>query len=145
MSDYPRPKLGAPNAFTPARRKQILQYIRDEAPYELAALASGIGENCLTDWIARGVKDIEEENPTEYAQFVGELKLIALDNIRENTKSIKAQTKNWQARAWMLDRHPVYRKFFGSLSEERLNNLEVTQAKMTAELQAAKSKYEQPI
>lgn len=107
---------GRPNKFTKQRGQKIIESIAKEIPYKLAAEANGICEDTLYTWLKQGYKDLAEGIQTEFSDFSEAVKRTEQEKIHDHLNAIKGQTKNWQARAWILERR--WRTLFGLNGEE---------------------------
>lgn len=118
---------GRPTKFTPQRCADIVDAIKHRAPYEYAAMANGISERTLYNWIDLGKEHLEHNIESNYAKFLQDIKRAELTRIREHTDIIAARPERWQADAWLLERR--WHKHFGpnaQLNElnQRLERLE---------------------
>lgn len=122
---------GRPSNFTPATRKQILQYIKKRVPYIIAAEACGVSERSLYDWIKKGMSDLNDGLITEFSKFSQALKKIEAEKIQEHMEIIANKPERWQADAWLLERR-WWKQFSAKATDvdfdERLRKLEDDQA-----------------
>ncbi len=119
--------VGCPPKYTPERLKGILNSISLRIPYELAAEANGIRESTLYAWINQGKNEKDQELDTPLAKFSEDIKKLEQKRMATHLKKIRANVKNWQADAWILERR--WSKYFSSNAllkeqEERLSKLE---------------------
>lgn len=105
-------KLGRPTKFTPERCDAIVQDIADAIPYHYAALANGIAESTLFDWISHGLDDIKAGIDSEFALFSERIKTAERNRIKLHSNKITANIERWQGDAWMLERR--WYKHYGS-------------------------------
>ncbi len=103
IKSAPQPE-GRPSKFTPERRADIISAISRRAPYQLAAEANGISERTLYCWLEEGVKDVEANIESEYAEFLQAIKRAEMQKVMEHTDMIAAKPERWQADAWLLER-----------------------------------------
>jgi len=120
-------KGGRPSKFTAERRAAILDSISHCIPYELAALANGICEDTLYDWLKHGLEDISAGIDSEFAKFSEALKKIEEEKIKYHLQKINRNIERWQADAWILERR--WSKLFSANApiremQERLDKLE---------------------
>lgn len=120
-------KGGRPSKFTPERCTAIVQDISDSIPYHFAALANGIAESTLYDWISQGFQDIEAGIDSEMAKFSESVKKAERERIKTHVSKIGSNVDRWQADAWMLERR--WYKHYGSNVhlhelEERMRKVE---------------------
>ena len=119
--------MGRPTKFTPDRCADIISAISRRAPYQLAAEANGISERTLFYWLEEGVRDLDANIDSEYAQFLQSIKRAEMQKVMEHTDMIAAKPERWQADAWILERR--WPKHFGANAQvnelnQRLTNLE---------------------
>lgn len=134
MSEHIKPKkersyenVGRPSKFTPEIRSSIIDAISHRIPYEYAALANGISEKTLYNWLDTAKDHLQCDIESDYTQFLQDIKRAEMTRIREHTDMIAAKPERWQADAWILERR--WHKHFGpnaQLNELnfRLANLE---------------------
>lgn len=118
MNNIP-PVDGRPTKFTPERRSAIVDAISHRIPYEYAALANGISEQTLYNWIDIAKHHLNEGIDSDYTRFFEDIKRAEMTRIREHSDMIAAKPERWQADAWLLERR--WYKHFGSNSQ--LNDL----------------------
>ena len=97
--------------------KQTIDVIVDAisrcAPYEIAASYAGIGERTLYEWLEQGQKDRLENKETLYADLSLLVKREKARRALVLLEKIDNGADNWQARAWILERDPVWRSLYG--------------------------------
>jgi trehalose-6-phosphate synthase len=138
-------KTGRPSELTPENYAKLVEYITGGVPYEMASGAIGINKETIYHWLNLGKRDLEAGINSEFAKFSNELKDIACKNALDNLKNVKSLTNRWQAAAWLLERHPITREHFATVTENRINELENSVKKSVEEIKDAQKKYEQPI
>lgn len=121
--------VGRPSKFTPERCCAIIDAISHRIPYEYAALANGICEETLYDWLRTAKAHRAEGIDSDYTRFSEAIKRAEMQRIREHSDMIAAKPKNWQADAWLLERR--WPKHYGSNAQvnelnQRLSRLEET-------------------
>lgn len=121
--------VGRPSKFTPERRSAIIDAISHRIPYEYAALANGICEETLYDWLRTAKAHRAEGIDSDYTRFSEAIKRAEMQRMREHSDMIAAKPKNWQADAWLLERR--WPKHYGSNAQvnelnQRLSRLEET-------------------
>lgn len=121
--------VGRPSKFTPERRSAIIDAISHRIPYEYAALANGICEETLYEWLRIAKTHRNEGIDSDYTQFSEAIKRAEMQRMREHSDMIAAKPKNWQADAWLLERR--WPKHYGSNAQvnelnQRLSRLEET-------------------
>lgn len=121
--------VGRPSKFTPERCSAIIDAISHRIPYEYAALANGICEETLYDWLRTAKVHRAEGIDSDYTRFSEAIKRAEMQRIREHSDMIAAKPKNWQADAWLLERR--WPKHYGSNAQvnelnQRLSRLEET-------------------
>lgn len=121
--------VGRPSKFTPERRSAIIDAISHRIPYEYAALANGICEETLYEWLRIAKAHRNEGIDSDYTQFSEAIKRAEMQRMREHSDMIAAKPKNWQADAWLLERR--WPKHYGSNAQvnelnQRLSRLEET-------------------
>ena len=98
----------------------ILQDLRDEVPYKLAAESNGVALTTLESWIQYGLRDIKEgKNNSNYAQFLGSVRKIEKERVKRHLSNIGADGKSHRGSEWILERS--FWKHFGKASEIDLN------------------------
>jgi hypothetical protein len=105
------PVDGRPTKFTPARRSQIVDAISHRIPYEYAALANGISEQTLYNWLDIAKYHLAQGIDSDYTQFLEDIKRAEMTRIREHSDMIAAKPERWQADAWLLERR--WHKHYG--------------------------------
>lgn len=95
---------GQPTKLTPEREAAILDSISRHVPYAVAALANGIHPDTLYEWLNRAKRDMKEQKITIYTKFSESLNKIEQDFMDKLTSEINSCCKNWQAKAWILER-----------------------------------------
>ena len=99
----------------------ILQDLRDEVPYKLAAESNGVALCTLELWIQNGLRDIREgKNNTDYAQFLGAVRKIEKERVKRHLSNISADGKSHRGSEWILERS--FWKHFGKAAEIELND-----------------------
>lgn len=136
---------GKPTDLTPENYQQVITYIKGGVPYEMAAGAIGIAENTLYHWINLGDADIAENIDSEFAKFSKDIKQIVANNTLDSISAVNKQDNRWQARAWLLERHPTSRKHFSNVTQDSLDEMKADIKKTKEELEETKKKYEKPI
>jgi len=91
--------------LSPEIQEQICKHISIGVPFKYAALACGISERTLYNWLERGKK----EKRSKYFQFLQAVKEAEARSIVRDIAILEkaAQEGKWQAVAWRLERrHP---------------------------------------
>jgi len=104
--------------LSPEIQEQICKHISIGVPFKYAALACGISERTLYNWLERG----EKEKRGKYFQFLQAVKEAEARSIVRDIAILEkaAQEGKWQAVAWRLERrHP---QDFGRKDEFRLEH-----------------------
>jgi len=104
--------------LSPEIQEQICKHISIGVPFKYAALACGISERTLYNWLERG----EKEKKGKYFQFLQAVKEAEARSIVRDIAILEkaAQEGKWQAVAWRLERrHP---QDFGRKDEFRLEH-----------------------
>lgn len=96
--------VGRPSKFTPERRNDIVDAIRNRIPYEYAAEANGISERTLYYWLELGQQHQLDGIDSEYTEFLQAIKRAEMTKMREHSDIIAARPERWQADAWLLER-----------------------------------------
>jgi hypothetical protein len=97
----------------------IAQAVRRDMPNIEACALFRIGESTFYTWKTAGEKDIEAGIDSLYACFVKAIKAAESEAIEESLAMIRSASKegkNWQARAWILER--CYRKRFAQNADQ---------------------------
>lgn len=102
---------GRPTKFTPERRSAIIDAISHRIPYEYAALANGISEQTLYNWIDVAKYHLDQGIDSDYTTFFEDIKRAEMVRIREHSDMIASKPERWQADAWMLERR--WHKHYG--------------------------------
>lgn len=118
--------MGRKSKLTDERITAIINCIKDNIPYKLAAESNGITEQLFYSWLRDGEQDLENEVDSLHAKLFQKIKSCETEKVRNLLLQIQKGEKNWQSHAWILDRHPCYRKFFSANAHE----LEKIQAEM---------------
>ncbi len=92
---------GRPTKFTKEVRKKILWALRLGNYRRIAAGYGGVAERTLCDWLARG-RDEETGPYSDFRQEVLEAEQTA--EVRALGVIQQAQSKDWKAAAWFLER-----------------------------------------
>ena len=92
-------------------RAHIIDAIDRNLPYEMAAWAARISEQTLYTWLKQGAVDVAAQKNTEYSNLLEDMHESECRKVVQHLDSIERQTKNWQARSWILERR--WRKYFG--------------------------------
>ncbi len=119
--------IGRPSKFTKERRDAIIDAISHRIPYEYAALANGICEETLYEWLRVAKVHHAEGIDSEYTAFSEAIKRAEMTRMREHSDMIAAKPERWQADAWLLERRwPKHYSSNSQLNElnTRLANLE---------------------
>ena len=95
---------GRPPKFTIQTRRKILDGIRKLLPYKYCAWFARIHERHLYDWLQIGNEDLYNGVVSEYAKFSQDVKEARSLNAFKHLMSIEEGDKNWQSRAWILER-----------------------------------------
>jgi hypothetical protein len=99
----------------------ILQDLRDEIPYKIAAESNGVAYCTLESWINSGLKDIKEgKTDSKYALFVGAVRKIEKDRIKRHVLNINSNEKSHRGSEWILER-AFWQHFSAKTSEIELN------------------------
>ncbi len=93
-----------PTKFTPERRSAIIDAISHRIPYEYAALANGITEKTLYNWLDVAKHHLSIDIDSEYTTFLQDIKRAEMTRMREHSDMIAAKPERWQADAWLLER-----------------------------------------
>jgi transposase len=96
--------VGRPSKFTPERCSAIVDAISHRIPYEYAALANGICEETLYEWLRIAKKHRDEGIDSDYTKFSEDIKRAEMQRMREHSDIISARPERWQADAWLLER-----------------------------------------
>ena len=112
----------------------ILEAIRQNLPYEACAWRAKIWEGTLYGWLAKGRKELEEDNKNgRYRSFYENVLYEETIKMAEHLRTMETGEKGWQGRQVILERR--WRKFFGQDApvlkelEERIAKLEIERAK----------------
>lgn len=103
--------LSGRSKLTDWRVKGIIDAIAKNIPYKLAAEANGIGERTFYDWLTYAKEDREAGIESDFTHFSRLVKETEMKKIDEHLEYMEAGGKNWQARAWILERR--WRQLFG--------------------------------
>lgn len=99
---------GRPTKFTPEHIEPLLRAIRLGATYEHACMAAGISYDIFNEW-KNGRGYSKETTAEQKADFLDRLKKAEGQMVTDQLATIQqaAQSGNWQAAAWKLERrHP---------------------------------------
>lgn len=110
--------MGRKTKLTKEIQEKICKYIEIGVPFKYAALACGISERTLYNWLERG----EKEGKGKYFQFLQAVKEAEARSVVRDIAILEkaAQEGKWQAVAWRLERrHP---EDFGRRDELRLEH-----------------------
>jgi len=118
---------GRPSKFTPERRQAIINDISKYVPYEIAAVANGVCERVLYDWLEQGRNDLAADINSDFSQFVQDIKRAEATRIKENAATLHDREEGWQSKAWLLERR--HWKYFSNNAplvelNKRLDELE---------------------
>lgn len=94
-------KPGRPTKLTPEVRQTIVTYLKAGNYVETAAAAAGINKDTIYEWLKRGAnegKGIYKEFSDAVEKALAEGEILAVNSI------LRADEKQWQARAWWLER-----------------------------------------
>ncbi len=94
-------KPGRPTKLTPEVQQTIVTYLKAGNYVETAAAAAGISKETIYAWLKRGAKakkGIHREFSDAIEKALAEGEILAVRSILE------ADEKQWQARAWWLER-----------------------------------------
>jgi hypothetical protein len=106
MSEREAGKLGGrPTKLTPKLEAEISEHVRQGVPYELAALAAGIDEKTVYNWLLRGQRG---EEP--YSSFFQAITQGKAGRAVKCVGNIVGMEKGWQSQAWWLER--IYPQHF---------------------------------
>ena len=118
--------MGRHLELTEKRIKDILEYVKDSVPLEVAAGAVGIDKRAFWRYLAQGkeysgyyneAKDkkgyekIERKGRKLLRKFYHDIEKANCIAQAENLQTIKKGKKDWTARAWILERR--YPKIYG--------------------------------
>ncbi len=97
----PKPKIGAPTKYTPEVGKQILTFIRLGNYVDVAAMAVGVSQCQVRDWIKKG-----SSGHRVYKQFVLDMQQAVAESEQRDLSVLDAAALAgwWQAAAWKLER-----------------------------------------
>jgi hypothetical protein len=98
--------------YTPWREVAIIDAISKNIPYKLAAEANGIDESTFYAWMKYGKDDRKEGIESEFTRFSELVKKTEMEKIKQHVAYMEEGGKNWQARAWILERR--WRELFGA-------------------------------
>lgn len=92
--------------LTPELQQEFCSYVAAGITKKGACEAVFIGESALYDWIQRGERDRAKGKKTIYSEFAESVKKAEAKFKLSHIKNIKsaADSGNWQASAWMLER-----------------------------------------
>src|SRR3990167_933993 len=97
------------------RINKIVDSISSNCPYQVAAWGAGICETTLFDWLKTGKEDIANDIDSLYSRLAKSVKEAEHNKMKDHLSVIQSATdgeeKNWQARAWILERR--WRQYFG--------------------------------
>jgi hypothetical protein len=107
---------GPPSKINPDVSKIIIDAIKKNAPYQVAAWMAKIHERTLYRWLVQGEKDLADGLITEYTELRHAIKAAEGEKITSHLQTVEDQTERWQARAWLLERR--WREFFTDKAAE---------------------------
>jgi|SRR6267154_159808 len=110
MDNIP-PVDGRPTKFTPERCALIVDAISHRIPYEYAALANGISEATLYNWLDVAKHHMSQGIDSGYSRFLEDIKKAEMKRILESSNMIAAMPERWQSHAWLLERR--WHKHYG--------------------------------
>lgn len=92
--------------LTPELQKEFCSYVAAGITKKGACEACFITESALYDWIQKGERAKAEGKTTIYSEFAESVKKAEAKFKLSHIKNIKnaAESGNWQASAWMLER-----------------------------------------
>lgn len=96
---------GRPTKFTEQTVNRILEAIRNGLSYRHAVQAAGISYDTFLRWMEKG----ENARSGKFREFFDQVKKAEAEGAERNMKLIQeaAETKDWKAAAWILERrHP---------------------------------------
>lgn len=89
-------------------------------PFTYACAAAGVMDYVVMDWMRRGAFEIEQGLDTEpYALFYKAVKAARGVAVERKLAAIDAGAKNWQGRAWILER--CFPREFAAISRLELS------------------------
>lgn len=97
--------------LTPKTAEKIIELIENNVPYEMAAWGAGICEKTLYVWLSKGKEDEKNKIKSAFSELLQGVKEAECKKIAQHLLAIQNQEKNWQSRAWILERR--WRKQFG--------------------------------
>ena len=98
--------MGRHTKLTPEVQEKIVGVLRSGNYAQVAAACAGIGETTFYEWLKRG----EEEESGIYTEFREAIKNAEAEAEADSVAIIEtAGRKEWQARAWLLERKHPYR------------------------------------
>lgn len=101
-------KGGRPSKLNEERKTKLVAAIDFGASYEHACAYAGIVYRTFRNWIIRGEEEFEAGRDTEYARFFQDIKAAEGRGVITNLSEI-ASSKEWTAKAWLLERrHPEH-------------------------------------
>lgn len=132
-------RSGAPNLLTPQMQDKIVECLLTGATYDCAAASVGICRTSLYGWLSQGRQDRVSDIDTIFVQFLNAVEKANADFEMEMLKSLKnakagPHQEAWQAKAWILERSPRFRKSYGrdaGLIDEMLIKLVNLEDKVT--------------
>lgn len=103
-------RTGRPTKLNREIHERIVLLLEKGNYFETAAAAAGIHRNVLREWIKKGSRAMDDDVPSEYRAFAEDvLKAMAeaeIDNVNV-IRDAAIDSRNWTARAWLLERrHP---------------------------------------
>lgn len=115
-------------SITKEKLQAVLKDIKSGAPNKHAAIANGMGERTLYEYIKQGICDLDHDNmDTLEVWFVKSLKRIELDEITECRRQIRADPKSHKGAEWTLEHAYMHTFSIDSVlrdMEKRLIDLE---------------------
>jgi len=91
--------MGRPTKLTEELARKIAAYMEAGNYFETACILGGISERCGYNWLKRG----EKENGL-FRQFFQSIKKAECVAENEALAYIQSGFKNWQSKAWFLER-----------------------------------------
>ena len=92
---------GRPTKLTPAKRKQIVDLVRDGVPLTHAALAAGVGKSTVFRWMAQG----DADQKGVYRDFREAIRRAEAESVAALVAQVlQGAAKDWRAAAWLLTR-----------------------------------------
>lgn len=105
-SGMPNRRVGRPTKLTKKTQEKIIEFLRNGAYVETAALAAGVAKATFYNWLKEGNKEKEQKIDGIYSRFLDAIdeasaKAEVADVLRITQA---AQNGIWQASAWRLER-----------------------------------------